>query len=203
MSYSIPSRFQLNRSVRASHKNNNTLVNQNSSLVAYGRRKSKRDNQLHLKNQRLFLTPTLSNNSNVIICSSSSSEQETTPVLRRPELRTSSDSNNSTSNSAENVQQKQVDLGANSTTTDKRSITVEEQREIAKELVTYFKEQSMRQSTTAERLLGWTATNEITNGRWVMFGLLVGLLTEYATGVNFVDQIRITISNLGIADVYE
>lgn len=53
------------------------------------------------------------------------------------------------------------------------------------------------------RLLGWTATNEITNGRWVMFGLLVGLLTEYATGVNFVDQIRITISNLGIADVYE
>lgn len=32
------------------------------------------------------------------------------------------------------------------------------------------------------RKLGWTRKNEITNGRWVMFGILVGMLTEYATG---------------------
>lgn len=29
---------------------------------------------------------------------------------------------------------------------------------------------------------GWTLKNEIGNGRWVMFGLLVGMMTEYATG---------------------
>lgn len=37
--------------------------------------------------------------------------------------------------------------------------------------------------------------------RWVMFGLAVGLLTEYATGSDFVEQLKIIISNLGIADV--
>ena len=52
-------------------------------------------------------------------------------------------------------------------------------------------------------VFGWTLNNEIGNGRWVMFGLLVGLLTEYATGVNIVDQIKLIISNLGIADIYD
>ena len=52
-------------------------------------------------------------------------------------------------------------------------------------------------------VFGWTPNNEIGNGRWVMFGLLVGLLTEYATGVNIVDQIKLIISNLGIADIYD
>lgn len=36
-----------------------------------------------------------------------------------------------------------------------------------------------------------------------MMGLAVGLLTEYATAVNFVDQIKLMISYLGIADIYE
>jgi hypothetical protein len=36
-----------------------------------------------------------------------------------------------------------------------------------------------------------------------MFGLAVGLATEYATGVSFVDQIKLTITNLGLADIYE
>lgn len=31
---------------------------------------------------------------------------------------------------------------------------------------------------------GWTPKNEIGNGRWVMFGLLVGMMTEYATGAS-------------------
>lgn len=53
------------------------------------------------------------------------------------------------------------------------------------------------------RLFGWTGPNEILNGRWVMFGLLVGLLTEYATGVNFPDQIKLLVSYLGIADIYD
>ena len=37
--------------------------------------------------------------------------------------------------------------------------------------------------------------------RWSMFGLSVGLLTEFATGVYFPDQLKIIVSNLGIADV--
>ena len=53
------------------------------------------------------------------------------------------------------------------------------------------------------RVFGWTPRAELSNGRWVMFGLLVGLLTEYATAVNFIDQVRLTLSNLGIADVYD
>jgi len=36
-----------------------------------------------------------------------------------------------------------------------------------------------------------------------MFGILVGLLTEYATGVDIIDQIKLVISNLGIADIYD
>ena len=34
-----------------------------------------------------------------------------------------------------------------------------------------------------------------------MFGIAVGLLTEYATGSDFVDQLKIIVSNLGIADL--
>ena len=45
-------------------------------------------------------------------------------------------------------------------------------------------------------LLGWFALN-----RWAMFGFAVGLLTEYATGSNFVDQVKILLSNFGIVDL--
>ena len=51
------------------------------------------------------------------------------------------------------------------------------------------------------RVFGWTPNNEISNGRWVMFGLLVGMLTEYATGVSFVDQLGLMASYLGVADL--
>jgi len=36
-----------------------------------------------------------------------------------------------------------------------------------------------------------------------MFGLLVGMMTELATGVSFPDQLKLTVSVLGIADVYD
>lgn len=36
-----------------------------------------------------------------------------------------------------------------------------------------------------------------------MFGLAVGMLTEYATGVNFANQIKLLISYMGIADIYD
>lgn len=52
-------------------------------------------------------------------------------------------------------------------------------------------------------MFGWTKKNEISNGRWVMFGLMVGMLTEYATGVSFIDQLKMIVSFLGIADIYD
>ena len=41
------------------------------------------------------------------------------------------------------------------------------------------------------------------NGRWVMMGIGIGLLTEYATGVDFPNQLKLMLSYLGIADIYE
>lgn len=55
----------------------------------------------------------------------------------------------------------------------------------------------------SNRVFGWTKKNEINNGRWVMFGLLVGIMTEAATGVNFIHQIGLMISYMGIADIYD
>lgn len=70
---------------------------------------------------------------------------------------------------------------------------------MAKELISYFKEQSLRQSVRSESLLGWTRANEISNGRWVMFGILVGLLTEYATYVAAVARGRDAVPGGGCA----
>lgn len=125
--------------------------------------------------------------------------------------------------------------------------TLELQREKAKELTKFFKQQQalatinetpcvasrpvarLRHSPAARRPLptnpwpppatppkltartalprrrgfGWTKGNEIGNGRWVMFGLFVGMLTEYATSVDFVQQIKLTLSVLSIADLDE
>lgn len=84
-----------------------------------------------------------------------------------------------------------------------RLVTIEKQRVIAKDLVKYFEDKQYEELYQKSRTFGWTYEAELANGRWVMFGLMVGLMTEYATGVNFVDQIRITITNLGFADIYD
>lgn len=70
-------------------------------------------------------------------------------------------------------------------------------------MVTYFKERAYERDVENAQVFGWTAKNEINNGRWTMFGLLVGMMTELATGVDFPDQIKLMISVLGIADVYD
>lgn len=80
--------------------------------------------------------------------------------------------------------------------------TLEFQRSQAKALMKYFENLKFQKAAT-EPVFGWTPKNEIGNGRWVMFGILVGLLTEYATGVDIVEQIKLMISNLGIADIYD
>ncbi|KAK3232841.1 hypothetical protein CYMTET_56825 [Cymbomonas tetramitiformis] len=87
--------------------------------------------------------------------------------------------------------------------TSSKVVTVEEQRAAAKELVKYFENRNYYEEYLQSRVFGWTKNAEITNARWVMFGLLVGMMTEYATGVNFVGQVQLTITNLGFADIYE
>jgi len=83
----------------------------------------------------------------------------------------------------------------------KKDTTVEYQRVKAKEMVKYFKEQQYQQLVEDSTVFGFTKKNEINNGRWTMFGLLVGMMTEYATGVDFIDQIKLLVNVLGIADL--
>ena len=83
----------------------------------------------------------------------------------------------------------------------KKETTVEYQRTKAKEMVKYFKEMQYQQLVEDSTVFGWTKKNEINNGRWTMFGLLVGMMTEYATGVDFIDQIKLLVNVLGIADL--
>ena len=92
---------------------------------------------------------------------------------------------------------------SSASTSRKAPVTVERQREQAKEMVRHFRKRAYEEDAENSTTFGWTADNEINNGRWTMFGLLVGMMTELATGVDFPDQIRLMISVLGLADVYE
>lgn len=71
---------------------------------------------------------------------------------------------------------------------------------MAKELQDYFRQKKLEEADQGP-FFGFIAKNEIANGRWAMFGFAVGLLTEYATGSNFVEQLKILLSNFGIADL--
>merc|ERR1711963_40963 len=79
-------------------------------------------------------------------------------------------------------------------------VTVEYQRAQVKEMTKYFKRLKNAQLAANAPVFGWTPDNEISNGRWVMFGLLVGCLTEYATGVDFIDQIKLMGALFGLVD---
>ncbi|CAJ1953187.1 unnamed protein product [Sphenostylis stenocarpa] len=83
---------------------------------------------------------------------------------------------------------------------DKNVITLEFQRQKAKELQEYFKQKKLEEANQGP-FFGFIGKNEISNGRWAMFGFAVGMLTEYATGSDFVDQIKILVSNFGIVDL--
>lgn len=81
--------------------------------------------------------------------------------------------------------------------------TIREQRDAAKAMTQYFKDFSAAKTAEKRQVFGWTRANEILNGRWVMFGVFVGLLTEYSTGVDFINQLKLMVSYLGIADIYD
>ncbi|KAG5384339.1 hypothetical protein IGI04_035809 [Brassica rapa subsp. trilocularis] len=78
--------------------------------------------------------------------------------------------------------------------------TVEFQRQKAKELQDYFKQKKLEAAGQGP-FFGFQPKNEISNGRWAMFGFAVGMLTEYATGSDLVDQVKILLSNFGILDL--
>ncbi|KAJ0732883.1 putative chlorophyll a/b binding domain superfamily [Helianthus annuus] len=80
------------------------------------------------------------------------------------------------------------------------TVTMEYQRQRAKELQEYFKQKKLEEANQGP-FFGFIAKNEISNGRWAMFGFAVGMLTEYATGSDFVDQVKILLSNFGILDL--
>ncbi|KAJ8537968.1 hypothetical protein K7X08_014508 [Anisodus acutangulus] len=82
----------------------------------------------------------------------------------------------------------------------KNVITMEFQRQKAKELQEYFKKKKLEEANQGP-FFGFIGKNEISNGRWAMFGFAVGMLTEYATGSDFVDQVKILLSNFGIVDL--
>uniref|UniRef100_A0A7C9CNJ8 Light-harvesting complex-like protein OHP2, chloroplastic n=1 Tax=Opuntia streptacantha TaxID=393608 RepID=A0A7C9CNJ8_OPUST len=83
---------------------------------------------------------------------------------------------------------------------EKSGITLEFQRAKAKELQEYFKQKKLEEANQGPAF-GFVGKNEINNGRWAMFGFAVGMLTEYATGSDFVDQVKLILSNLGIVDL--
>ncbi|KAJ9146091.1 hypothetical protein P3X46_028401 [Hevea brasiliensis] len=83
---------------------------------------------------------------------------------------------------------------------DKNVTTLEFQRQKAKELQDFFKQKKLEEKDQGP-FFGFLGKNEITNGRWAMFGFAVGMLTEYATGSDFVDQVKILLSNFGIIDL--
>ncbi|XP_068647415.1 light-harvesting complex-like protein OHP2, chloroplastic [Aristolochia californica] len=79
-------------------------------------------------------------------------------------------------------------------------VTLEFQRKRAKEMQEYFRQKKLEEADQGP-FFGFIGKNEIANGRWAMFGFAVGLLTEYATGSDFVDQLKILLSNFGIVDL--
>ncbi|KAJ8760465.1 hypothetical protein K2173_015132 [Erythroxylum novogranatense] len=80
--------------------------------------------------------------------------------------------------------------GTQVTVGDKSIITLEFQRQKAKELQDFFKQRKLEEANQGP-FFGFIGKNEIINGRWAMFGFAVGMLTEYATGSDFVDQLEI------------
>ena len=53
-----------------------------------------------------------------------------------------------------------------------------------------WRKERVREEYDGARLLGWTEQAETYNGRFAMFFLVVGLLTEYWTGITIPGQIE-------------
>ena len=82
-------------------------------------------------------------------------------------------------------------------------VTVEFQRRAAKEMAAWLEQEASARKAGADAgpRLGWVPGAEKLNGRWVMMGFLIGLITEYSTGVNFIDQVLLALTNMGVLDL--
>ncbi|KAL4452085.1 hypothetical protein ABPG75_007747 [Micractinium tetrahymenae] len=80
-------------------------------------------------------------------------------------------------------------------------VTIEYQRQQAKAMRQYFQNLKLAETVERSKVFGWTKKNEINNGRWVMMGIAIGLMTEYATGVSFIDQLKLMASYMGLVDL--
>jgi len=81
------------------------------------------------------------------------------------------------------------------------TVTVEYQRQQAKAMQKFLREKSLEKEIADAQVFGWTRKNELGNGRWVMMGLAIGMLTEYATGVSFIEQFKLMVSYMGVIDL--
>eukprot|EP01023_Acetabularia_acetabulum_P008528 TRINITY_DN13706_c0_g1_i1.p2 TRINITY_DN13706_c0_g1~~TRINITY_DN13706_c0_g1_i1.p2 ORF type:complete len:164 (-),score=24.21 TRINITY_DN13706_c0_g1_i1:230-721(-) len=126
-------------------------------------------------------------------------EEEITPSLQRPTLNRPV----LKQEGEEQIQSGDATAVRAPARTQTSVVTIEFQRRMAKEMTNYFRLQQEEEVLSKSQVFGFTLANEINNGRWVMMGLAIGLLTEYSTGVNFIDQLKLMVSYLGIADIYD
>lgn len=61
------------------------------------------------------------------------------------------------------------------------------------------KRQEAKEDEAASRV-GWVGASEVVNGRFAMFFLLVGLITEYYTGQSVPQQVYTMLQTLAIVD---
>mmetsp|Transcript_19845 Transcript_19845/g.39712 ORF Transcript_19845/g.39712 Transcript_19845/m.39712 type:complete len:171 (-) Transcript_19845:156-668(-) len=80
-------------------------------------------------------------------------------------------------------------------------IELSAQRTALGSLESSWRMQREREEYEAARLLGWTKQAETYNGRFAMFFLVVGLLTEYWTGVSLPGQIEEMLRVAGVIDM--
>mmetsp|Transcript_3435 Transcript_3435/g.5029 ORF Transcript_3435/g.5029 Transcript_3435/m.5029 type:complete len:183 (-) Transcript_3435:186-734(-) len=69
-------------------------------------------------------------------------------------------------------------------------IQLAEQAAALDKLEEKWRKERQQQEYDDARLLGWTTTAETYNGRYAMFFLVVGLLTEYWTGITLPGQVE-------------
>ena len=63
-----------------------------------------------------------------------------------------------------------------------------------------WRKRQAREEDEGAQLVGWSKAAEITNGRFAMFFLPVGLITEYYTGESVPQQVYTLLQTLGFVE---
>jgi len=75
---------------------------------------------------------------------------------------------------------------------------IEEREQKLKSLAENWKKQRISEEESSKELLGFTKSSEIINGRFAMFFLTTGLLTEIWTKQTMIDQIETMLRIVGL-----